>query len=169
VSPSPVHTGSGRSSAGPGSVPAVSCIRFSTSAQREAMRRDAAALADGDQAILHLSPPVTESKILRLRLLAEHARPSIRQSVASSRHAPLDLLERLAADRDAGVRGEVAKNEATPAALVATLSHDRDARVRCWAVLNPALPDERVQELAEDRDAQVARLAGWRLGAAQPA
>jgi hypothetical protein len=36
-------------------------------------------------------------------------------------------------------------------------------------VLNPALPDERVQELAEDRDAQVARLAGWRLGAAQPA
>jgi len=41
--------------------------------------------------------------------------------------------------------------------------------VRCWAVLNPTLPDERVHELQDDRDAQVARLAGWRIGAAQPA
>ncbi|WP_375390098.1 hypothetical protein [uncultured Amnibacterium sp.] len=147
----------------------MSCIRFSTTAQREAMRRDAAALAAADQAILHRSPPVTETKIARLRLLAEHARPSIRQSAASSRSAPLDLLERLAADRDPGVRGEVAKNEAAPAALVEALSRDRDARVRCWAVLNPLLPDERVRELEADRDAQVARLAGWRLGAAQPA
>ena len=147
----------------------MSCIRFTTSAQREAMRRDAAALAAGDQAVLHLSPPVTESKIARLRLLAQHDRPSIRQSVASNRHAPQDLLEALAADRDASVRGEVARNEATPPELVVALSRDRDARVRCWAVLNPALPDERVHELQHDRDAQVARLAGWRIGAAQPA
>lgn len=147
----------------------MSCIRFNTSAQRESMRQDAAALAAADRAIVHRSPEVTESKVLRLRLLAEHARPSIRQSVASSRQAPLDLLERLAQDKDAGVRGEVAKNEVSPAGLVASLSHDRDARVRCWAVLNPVLPDERVRELASDRDAQVARLAGWRLGAAQPA
>ncbi|GAA2753800.1 hypothetical protein [Amnibacterium kyonggiense] len=147
----------------------MSCIRFNTSAQRAAMRHDAAALAAGDQAILHLSPPVTESKIARLRLLAEHGRPSIRQSVASNRHAPHDLLVALAGDRDAGVRGEVAKNEATDAALVAVLSHDRDARVRCWAVLNPLLPDERVRELESDPDAQVARLAGWRIGAEQPA
>ena len=147
----------------------MSCIRFNTTAQRESMRRDAAALAAADRAILHRSPEVTESKVLRMRLLAEHTRASIRQSVASNRSAPLDLLERLAADRDAGVRGEVAKNETTPVPLVEALSHDRDARVRCWAVLNPALPDERVRELAADRDAQVSRLAGWRLGAAQPA
>jgi hypothetical protein len=36
-------------------------------------------------------------------------------------------------------------------------------------VLNPALPDDRVRELTADGDAQVARLAGWRLGAPQPA
>lgn len=147
----------------------MSCIRFTTNAQREAIRRDAAALADGDQAILHLSPPVTASKIARLRLLAAHERPGIRQSVAANRHAPQDLLVQLSADRDAAVRGEVAKNEATDPALVERLSRDRDARVRCWAVLNPALPDERVSELALDGDAQVARLAGWRLGAVQPA
>lgn len=156
-------------SAGPDSVTGMSCIRFSTTAQREAMRRDAASVAAGDQAILHLSPPITESKLTRLRLLAEHARPSIRQSVASNLHAPQDLLVQLSADRDAGVRGEVAKNEATVPALVETLSHDRDARVRCWAVLNPVLPDERVRELESDADAQVARLARWRIGAAQPA
>lgn len=156
-------------SEGGASVPGMSCIRFTTKAQLDAMRQDAASLAAGDQAILHLSPPVTESKIARLRLLATHDRPSIRQSVASNLHAPQDLLAALAADRDPGVRGEVAKNEATDPALVESLSHDRDARVRCWAVLNPVLPDERVRELEADRDAQVRRLAGWRIGAAQPA
>jgi hypothetical protein len=147
----------------------MSCIRFTTNAQRAAIRRDAAVLADGDQAILHLSPAVTESKITRLRQLAAHTRPGIRQSVAANRHAPQDLLLTLAADPDAAVRGEVAKNETTDPALVERLSLDRDARVRCWAVLNPALPDDRVRELATDGDAQVARLAGWRLGAARPA
>ena len=144
----------------------MSCIRFNTKAQRAAMRDDAAALAAGDQAILHLSPPVTESKIARLRLLAGHERPGIRQSVASNRHAPLDLLERLAVDPDPAVRGEVAKNEAAPAVLVQLLATDEDARVRCWAVLNPVLPAAAVGRLAGDPDAQVARLAGWRIGAA---
>ena len=147
----------------------MSCIRFTTTAQRDAMRGDSVALAAADRAIQHRSPDMTPSKVTRLRLLAEHARPGIRQSVASNRSAPIDLLERLAGDRDPGVRGEVAKNEATPASLVATLSRDRDARVRCWAVLNPVLPDERVRDLQADRDAQVARLAGWRVGAMQPA
>ena len=150
-------------------VPTMSCIRFNTNAQLAAMRGDAGALAAGDQAILHLSPPITESKIARLRLLAAHDRPSIRQSVASNLHTPQDLLHALAADTDPGVRGEVAKNEATEPALVESLSHDRDARVRCWAILNPALPGERVRELESDRDAQVRRLAGWRVGVRHPA
>jgi len=147
----------------------MSCIRFNTKAQREAMRDDAAALAAGDGAVLHLSPPVTESKLARLRLLAAHERAGIRQSVASNRHAPQDLLAALADDRDAAVRGEVARNEATDPVLVERLSRDRDARVRCWAVLNPALPPERVRALEGDPDAQVRRLAGWRAGAVQPA
>jgi hypothetical protein len=164
----PSHPPTTRLSALPGTVRTMSCIRFTTTAQREAMRRDAASIDAGDQAILHSSPPVTESKLARLRLLATHARPGIRQSVASNRHAPQDLLLALAADRDPGVRGEVARNEATDPALVEALSHDRDARVRCWAVLNPALPDERVRQLESDRDAQVARLAGWRISAVEP-
>ncbi|MBW4042529.1 MAG: hypothetical protein HIU86_10445 [Acidobacteria bacterium] len=147
----------------------MSCIRFNTHAQREAMRHDSAALTGGDQAILHLSPPVTESKIARLRQLGAHPRPGIRQSVASNRHAPEDLLLLLADDPDAAVRGEVARNETTDPALVERLSNDRDARVRCWAVLNPVLPDDRVRTLGTDGDAQVARLAGWRLGAARSA
>lgn len=147
----------------------MSCIRFNTKAQRDAMREDAAALAAGDQAVLHLSPPVTESKISRLRLLAAHERASIRQTVASNLHVPHDLLEALAVDPDAGVRGEVAKNPTSDPSLVELLSRDRDARVRCWAVLNPVLAPERVRELEGDRDAQVRRLAGWRIGAEQPA
>lgn len=145
----------------------MSCIRFNTKAQRESMAADAGALSSEDGAILHLAPPVTESKLTRLRLLAAHPRPGIRQSVASNLHAPLDLLEALAADRDPAVRGEVAKNPTSPPALVAGLAADPDARVRCWAVLNPLLPDDAVRAMAGDRDAQVARLVGWRLHAAQ--
>lgn len=144
----------------------MSCIRFSTAAQRESMRRDAAALEPGDGAVLHLSPPVTASKLARLRLLAGHERPGIRQSVASNRHAPSDLLTSLAADADAAVRGEVARNEASDAALLERLAADPDPRVRCWAVLNPGLPERVVEAMAADGDEQVARLAGWRMSAA---
>lgn len=144
----------------------MSCIRFNTKAQRESMAEDAGTLSSEDGAILHLAPPVTESKLSRLRLLAAHPRPGIRQSVASNLHAPLDLLESLAADAAPAVRGEVAKNPSSPAALVSRLAADPDARVRCWAVLNPVLPDDAVREMADDRDAQVSRLVGWRLGAA---
>ena len=145
----------------------MSCIRFNTAAQRDAMA--AGPLDAADAAVLHLSPPVTESKIVRLRLLAEHARPGIRQSVASNRHAPADLLERLAADAAPEVRGEVARNESAAPALVTRLAEDPDPRVRCWAVLNPVLPEEAARTMAADPDPQVARLAGWRTGVSQPA
>jgi hypothetical protein len=139
----------------------MSCIRFSTPAQRAQIRRDPAVDA-ADAAVLHLAPPVTESKLARLRLLARHASPGIRQSVASNRHAPADLLAALAADPEAAVRGEVARNQAAPVELVEALAQDRDARVRCWAVLNPGLPASAVPALLEDHDAQVRRLAAWR-------
>lgn len=146
----------------------MSCIRFSTAPQRDAMRHEAEAVAGGDRAILHLSPPVTQGKLARLRLLARHALPGIRQSVASNRHAPADLLQRLAADDDPAVRGEVARNENAPAALVEALAADADPRVRCWAVLNPSLDAATVAVLADDPDGQVRRLAGWRRAAVQP-
>jgi hypothetical protein len=140
----------------------MSCIRFSTSAQRAQIQRDSAAIEAADAAVLHLAPPVTESKLARLRLLAKNASPGIRQSVASNRHAPADLLAALAADPEAAVRGEVARNETSPAELVERLAQDRDARVRCWAVLNPGLPGSAVPALLADADPQVRRLAGWR-------
>ncbi|HEY8318998.1 MAG TPA: hypothetical protein VIG76_09215 [Amnibacterium sp.] len=140
----------------------MSCIRFNTPAQRTQMRDAGPALAAEDVAVLHLAPPVTESKIARLRLLARHESGGIRQSVASNRHAPADLLAELAADPDAAVRGEVARNEAAPVALVEALAQDCDARVRCWAVLNPGLPAAAVPALLDDPDDQVRRLAGWR-------
>jgi hypothetical protein len=137
----------------------MSCIRFNTPAQRQAMR---APLQSEDAAVLHLAPPVTPSKIARLRLLAESPSPGIRQSVAANRHAPSDLLENLGRDADPAVRGEVARNETTPPELLHRLAGDADARVRCWAVLNPGLPDADVARLEHDLDAQVRRLAGWR-------
>lgn len=138
----------------------MSCIRFNTPAQRAAMRRDV--LEAEDAAVLHLAPPVTASKIARLRLLARHDSAGIRQSVASNRHAPADLLAALATDPDPSVRGEVARNETSPAELLAALAADEDPRVRCWAALNPSLPADAVRRLADDADAQVRRLAGWR-------
>jgi hypothetical protein len=147
----------------------MSCIRFNTAPQREAMRAESEGLAEGDRAILHLSPPVTEGKLARLRLLAEHAAPGIRQSVASNRHAPADLLAALAGDRDAAVRGEVARNETAAPELLARLAADPDPRVRCWAVLNPGLTPAAVALLTSDGDDQVRRLAGWRINAEQPA
>jgi Leucine rich repeat variant len=140
----------------------MSCIRFTTSAQRAQIQRDSAAIDAADAAVLHLAPPVTESKLARLRLLAQNASPGIRQSVASNRHAPADLLATLAVDPEAAVRGEVARNEAAPVELVERLAQDPDARVRCWAVLNPGLPASVVPALLEDADPQVRRLAGWR-------
>ncbi|HET6824616.1 MAG TPA: hypothetical protein VFH64_01710 [Amnibacterium sp.] len=140
----------------------MSCIRFTTTAQRAQIQHDGAAIEAADAAVLHLAPPVTESKLARLRLLARHASPGIRQSVASNRHAPADLLAALAADPEAAVRGEVARNESAPVELVERLAQDGDARVRCWAVLNPALPASAVPALLEDADPQVRRLAGWR-------
>ena len=147
----------------------MSCIRFTTDAQRRAIRSDAVRIEAADAAALHLSPPVTESKIARLRLLATHATAAIRQSVASNRHAPADLLEALAADPEAAVRAEVARNETADPRLLERLAGDRDARVRCWAALNPGLPERVVAALAADRDAEVRRLAGWRLAATRPA
>ena len=54
-----------------------------------------------EAAALHPAPPVTESKIARLRILAANPNPKIRESVASSYHAPEDLFETLAKDPDA--------------------------------------------------------------------
>ena len=146
----------------------MSCIRFNTPAQRRQMAAMAPIMLTSEQAAaLHPAPAVTESKIRRLRLLAESPNPKIRESVASSSHAPLDLVEHLAKDPDAGVRGCLARNEATPCDVLRGLSRDEDETVRGWVAVNFFVPDDVMRELARDESATVRALVGWKASLAE--
>ena len=145
----------------------MSCIRFNTPAQRRQMRDGGLNLAAGEVALLHLSPEVTDSKIERLRLLAQHQNPKIRESVASSRNTPEDLLRSLAADSDEGVRSCVARNESTPCDVLSELATDRSEKVRGWVALNYFVPEDAMAVLAEDRSKVVRGLVSWKASIAQ--
>jgi hypothetical protein len=148
----------------------MSCIRFNTPAQREQMRAAAPAMLTSEQAAaLHPAPVVTDSKVRRLRLLAESPNPKIRESVASSYHAPVDLFERLAHDPDSGVRGCVARNEAAPCDVLRELAHDDDEMVRGWVAVNFYVPDDVMRELAGDASETVRSLVSWKASLAESA
>ncbi|GAB3612839.1 hypothetical protein [Humibacter ginsengisoli] len=149
----------------------MSCIRFNTPAQREAMRRAAPAMLTAEEAAaLHPAPPVTESKIRRLRLLATDANPKIRESVASSYNTPADLFEVLAHDPAEGVRACVARNEATPCDVLRELAGDRSELVRGWVAANYFVPEDAMARLAEDPSPIVRSLVRWKATlAAEPA
>lgn len=120
-----------------------------------------------EAAHLHPAPPVTDSKIARLRLLADDANPKIRESVASSYHAPAELYARLARDPDAGVRGCVARNEATPCDVLRELAHDPSATVRGWVAVNFFVPADVMDELAADESETVRGLVAWKASLAE--
>lgn len=145
----------------------MSCIRFNTPAMRRQMRDGGLGLDAGDAALLHLSPAVTDSKIERLRLLAAHPNPKIRESVASSRNTPEDLLRRLAADSDEGVRACVARNETTPCDVLSELAADPAEKVRGWVALNYFVPEDAMAVLAEDRSKVVRGLVSWKASIAE--
>jgi hypothetical protein len=148
----------------------MSCIRFNTPAQRAQMRAAAPSMLTPEQAAaLHPAPAVTESKVRRLRVLAESANPKIRESVASSYHTPADLFEQLAHDPDAGVRGCVARNEAAPCDVLRELAHDPDEQVRGWVAVNFYVPDDAMHELAADASATVRSLVAWKASLAATA
>jgi hypothetical protein len=141
----------------------MSCIRFNTPAQRQAMREHAPVMLTPEQAAAqHPAPPVTESKIRRLRLLAQNPNPKIRQSVASSYHAPEDLFAVLAADPDDDVRSQVARNEATPCDILRSLADDRSETVRGWLAVNFFVPADVMERLANDPSETVRRLVTWK-------
>lgn len=119
-------------------------------------------LSPEEVAARHPSPPVTESKIRRLRLLATNSDPKIREAVASSYHAPADLFESLARDSDAGVRGCVAKNEAAPCDVLRSLAHDPSEQVRSFLAVNYYVPNDTVDVLATDESRQVRALIAWK-------
>jgi hypothetical protein len=141
----------------------MSCIRFNTPAQRKAMRELAPSMLTADEsAALHTAPPVTATKINRLRLLAEHENPKIRESVASSYHAPEDLYEKLARDPDDGVRGWLARNESVPCDILRLLATDRSEAVRGWLALNFYVPADVMEQLAADESETVRGLVAWK-------
>lgn len=141
----------------------MSCIRFNTPAQRAQMAAMAPSKLTAEEvARLHPAPPVTASKIHRLRVLAESPNPKIRESVASSYHAPADLFEKLAHDPDDGVRGCLARNEATPCDLLRELAHDESEAVRGWVAVNFFVPRDVMAELAGDESETVRSLVAWK-------
>jgi len=141
----------------------MSCIRFNTPAQRQAMRDHRPVMLTAEQAAaLHPAPPVTESKITRLRLLAEDANPKIRESVASSPNTPEDLFATLAADADEGVRSCVARNEHTPCDVLRSLADDESERVRGFLAVNFFVPADVMDRLAEDDSETVRALVNWK-------
>src|ERR1700712_1498235 len=114
----------------------------------------AAALA----ATQHPAPPVTDSKIARLRLLASDSNPKIRESAASSYHTPEDIMLRLSKDADAGVRGCVAKNESTSCDILRSMANDESEMVRGWLAVNFFVPADVMECLADDASETVRSL-----------
>jgi hypothetical protein len=110
----------------------------------------------------HPAPPVTESKIRRLRLLAADANPKIRESAASSYHTPADVFETLSRDADEGVRACVARNETTPCDVLRSLVDDPSERVRGFLAINFFVPADAMLRLADDPSDTVRGLVSWK-------
>jgi hypothetical protein len=145
----------------------MSCIRFNTPAQRQAMRDAAPSMLTTEEAaelarMQHPAPPVTATKIARLRLLAKDANPKIRESVASSYNTPADLFEALAKDPDDGVRGCVARNESTPCDILRSLADDESETVRGWLAVNYFVPVDVMERLSDDPSETVRSLVRWK-------
>jgi hypothetical protein len=141
----------------------MSCIRFNTPAQRQAMRdHRPVMLTPEEAAVLHPAPPVTETKIARLRLLATNENPKIRESVASGYNTPADLFETLARDADEGVRCCIARNENTPCDVLRSLADDPSERVRGFLALNFFVPADVMELLTGDRSETVRGLVDWK-------
>lgn len=124
-------------------------------------------LTPEEAAARHPAPPVTEGKINRLRLLATHENPKIRESVASSYHTPADVVEKLAKDPDVGVRGCLARNETTPCDVLRDLAHDESETVRGWVAVNFFVPADVMDELADDPSPVVRGLVAWKASLAR--
>jgi hypothetical protein len=145
----------------------MSCIRFNTPAQRAQLARMAPSMLTPEQvAAQHPAPPVTESKIRRLRMLAADANPKIRASAASSYHLPEDVAAELASDPDVGVRGWLARNETVSCDLLRQLAHDEAETVRAFVAVNFFAPADAMAELAEDDSERVRGLVAWKAGLA---
>lgn len=145
----------------------MSCIRFNTPAQRQALRDYAPTRrTPAEVAAEHPAPAVTESKIRRLRVLAADPRPKIRESVASSYHAPVEVYEALAADPETSVRECIARNERVPCHVLRSLADDPSDQVRGWLAVNFFVPADVMERLASDPSPTVTALVAWKTSLA---
>jgi hypothetical protein len=141
----------------------MSCIRFNTPAQRAQLARMAPSMRTPEEiAAQHPAPPVTDSKLRRLRLLATDANPKIRASAASSYHLPDDVAAALAQDPDAEVRSWLARNETVSCDLLRQLAHDDEESVRAFVAVNYSAPADAMADLAGDESATVRGLVEWK-------
>lgn len=140
----------------------MSCIRFNTPAhfeQLEALKNSATPV---DAVAKFLSPTVSESKIRRLRAMAEDPNPKIRESAALSYHAPEEVYEKLSRDPDDGVRECLARNPHAPCDVLRRLATDTNERVRAFVAVNYFVPEDAMASLAEDPSDTVQALVAWK-------
>jgi len=146
----------------------MSCIRFNTPAQRrqlDLLRTDAGL---ANEAIAKFSsPPVTESKIARLRAMAADKNFKIRESAALSYHLPEEDMRKLAHDKVESVRVCVARNETTPCDILRELASDKSALVRSWVAINYFVPADAMEALAQDKSEDVRALVAWKASLAE--
>jgi hypothetical protein len=141
----------------------MSCIRFNTPAQRRQMAAMAPSMITAEEAAaLHPAPPVTDTKVARLRLLARDPNPKIRESAAASYHTPEEVFAELAKDPDVGVRNWLARNEAVPCDILRSLADDEAESVRGFLALNFYVPADVMERLADDESETVRSLVRWK-------
>ena len=63
---------------------------------------------------------------------------------------PLDILRKLAKDKNWGVRAGVAGNSSTPVDVLRALAKDEHWGVRCNVAENPSTPEDTLRDLAKD-------------------
>lgn len=146
----------------------MSCIRFNTPAQRRQMAALAPAMLTPEEAARRRPAPVmTESKVRRLRLLAQDADPKIRERAALDPHTPADVVAQLAVDPDPGVRACLARNEATSCDILRDLAQDEAEQVRGFVAVNYFVPADVMTELADDPSPVVRGLVAWKASLAE--
>ena len=150
----------------------MSCIRFNTPAQRDQMKKLVDENRSDDPVAQFLSPVVTESKVERLKKMAQDPNKKIRESAALSYHLPDEVYQALAKDKEASVRECLARNPKTPCDVLRALAHDPEERVRSFVAVNYFVPEDAMDHLAEDSSALVRSLVEWKAqlkeGALQP-
>lgn len=136
----------------------MSCVGFFTPQQLARVR---AAAADTTPVSSFRSPPATEAKVERVRVMARSADPRIRESAALSHLADRAVLSILAADRERSVRCCAARNERAPADVLEVLAADVDAGVRGWVAANASTPVAVLEQLVHDPDPTVQAVVAW--------